>query len=62
MLRLFSIMTLAAAVEGCASAPPDGSPDPAYGAGYYAPGPAICIGVSGGSAGGAVGVSIGVGF
>lgn len=62
MLRLFSIVALPAAVAGCASAPPYGYSDPAYGAGYYTPGPGIGVGAGGGSTGGAVGAGIGVGF
>jgi hypothetical protein len=63
MLRLFRIIALTLAVSGCVSAPPYGYGDPAYGPGYYAPGPSIGVGVgSGGGIGGGVGVGVGVGF
>jgi hypothetical protein len=62
MLRLFGILALAAAVSGCAAAPPYGYSDPAYGPGYYAPGPSLGVGVGGGGLGGGVGVGVGVGF
>ncbi|AXF06248.1 hypothetical protein [Paraburkholderia hospita] len=62
MLRLCGILALAAAVAGCVTAPPYGYSDPAYGPGYYAPGPSIGVGVGGGSLGGGVGVGVGVGF
>ena len=62
MPRLFGILALAAAVAGCVAAPPYGYSDPAYGPGYYAPGPSIGVGVGGGSLGGGVGVGVGVGF
>ena len=64
MPRLFGILALAlaAAVSGCVAAPPYGYSDPAYGPGYYAPGPSIGVGVGGGSLGGGVGVGVGVGF
>jgi hypothetical protein len=63
MLSLLGILALAAAVSGCVAAPPYGSSDPAYGPGYYAPGPSIGVGVGvgGGSLGGGVGVGVGVG-
>ena len=48
MLRLFGILTLAVVFSGCVSAPPYGYSDPAYGPGYYAPGPSIGVGVGGG--------------
>ena len=62
MLRLFGILTLAVVFSGCVSAPPYGYSDPAYGPGYYAPGPSIGVGVGGGSYGSGVGVGVGVGF
>lgn len=62
MLRLFGCLALAAAVSGCAAAPPYGYDDPAYGPGYYGPGPSIGVGVGGGSIGGGVGIGVGVGF
>ncbi len=63
MVRLFGILALAAAVAGCASAPPYDSNYPAYGGpGYYTPGPSVGVGVGGGSFGGGVGVGVGVGF
>ncbi|OUL77933.1 hypothetical protein SAMN05446935_9883 [Burkholderia sp. YR290] len=62
MLRLFGCLALAAAVSGCVAAPPYGYSDPAYGPGYYGPGPNIGVGVGGGSLGGGVGVGVGVGF
>nr|WP_244832317.1 hypothetical protein [Caballeronia sp. TF1N1] len=62
MLRLFFSVTLVAASSGCVSAPPYGYEDPAYGPGYYAPGPSIGVGVGGGRFGGGGGVGVGVGF
>jgi hypothetical protein len=62
MLRLFGILAMVAAVSGCVAAPPYGYSDPAYGPGYYPPGPSIGVGVGGGSLGGGVGVGVGVGF
>ena len=68
MMRLFSILALAAGVAGCVAAPPYGyEPAPAYGdgPGYYAPRTSIGIGVGGGSIGGGVGGvggGLGVGF
>jgi len=50
MMRLFSILALAAGVAGCVAAPPYGyEPAPAYGdgPGYYAPRTSIGIGVGG---------------
>ncbi|BFG80611.1 hypothetical protein PTKU46_86450 [Paraburkholderia terrae] len=49
-------------LSGYVAAPPYGYNDPAYGPGYYAPGPTIGVGVGGGSVGGGVGVGVGVGF
>ena len=65
MMRLFSILSLVAAVAGCVTASPYGyEPAPAYGygPGYYAPRTSIGIGVGGGSIGGGVGGGVGVGF
>ncbi|WP_250517016.1 hypothetical protein [Caballeronia sp. INDeC2] len=62
MFRLLSFIALAGVVSGCVSAPPYGYGDPAYGPGYYAPGPSIGVGVGGGSFGGGVGGGVGVGL
>jgi len=67
MMKLFGILTLAAAVAGCVAVQPSGYGDPYYGYGpdYYAPRTAIGVGVGGSSFGGASvggGVGIGVGF
>jgi hypothetical protein len=62
MCRLFFILALAAGISACVSAAPYDNGYPAYGTGYYAPGPAIGVGVGGGSFGGGVGVGLGVGF
>jgi hypothetical protein len=62
MIRLFSILALAAAVSGCVVASPYGYGDSAYGPSYYPPGPSIGVGVGGGSLGGGGGVGLGVGF
>jgi hypothetical protein len=62
MLKLFGMSLLAVAFSGCVTAPPYGYGEPAYGRGYYAPGPSVGIGVGGGSFGSGVGVGVGVGF
>nr|WP_061127559.1 MULTISPECIES: hypothetical protein [Caballeronia] len=62
MLKLFSILMLAVVFSGCVTAPPYSDGAPAYGPGYYAPGPSIGVGVGGGSYGSGVGVGVGVGF
>ncbi|SAK73261.1 hypothetical protein AWB80_04072 [Caballeronia pedi] len=61
MLRLLSILTLAAAFSGCVAAPPYGYSDPAYGP---APGPRVGVGVGVGTGGfgSGGGVGVGVGF
>ncbi|GJH38568.1 hypothetical protein CBA19CS91_37445 [Paraburkholderia hospita] len=60
MCRLFFILALA--FQHAYPLPPNDNGYPAYGTGYYAPGPAIGVGVGGGSFGGGVGVGLGVGF
>jgi hypothetical protein len=65
MMRLLSIVALAAGISGCVAAQPydsgyDAVPAYEYSPGYYAPRTSIGIGVGGGGFGG--GGGIGVGF
>jgi hypothetical protein len=62
MLKVLVVSVLALVSSGCVTAPPYGYGEPAYGPGYYAPGPSVGIGVGGGSFGSGVGVGVGVGF